>query len=269
MKHSKLYENAEEQLKSLKQEMLDKDATFTEMKSQLKNALEDSEKRLGEVNKQNKILHDQISAMGEKVDAIQFNKVSQEAVRESVNDTADVVVLTKELKDLREVVSYMRSEREISETQLQSARLAAERERASSDIMKKSLEEARSELETLQKNINNDCELRDERGNWQARLKDSEEQLTLLRESNKLLRNESEKLNEKLTILQVETDNAKNAMKPSDKKCRDLEVEKAALLAEKSSLIREIDVWKDRVSSLVSQFHQVRIERCLSLDKNL
>lgn len=269
MKHSKLFENAEEQVKSLQQEISNKDATFSEMKSQLEKALEDSEKKLGEINEQNKILHDQISAMGEKVDAIQFDKVSPEAVTETADDSVDVVALKKELKDLREVVGYMRSEREISETQLQSARLAAERERASGDIIKKSLEEARSELETLQKKISNESELGDKRGNLQARLKDSEEQLTLLRESNKLLRDESEKLNKKLTMLQVETDNAKNAMKPSDQKCRDLEVEKAALLAEKSSLSREVDVWKDRVTSLVSQFHQVSNERFLAFDKNL
>ncbi len=263
MKHAKLYENAEVQISSMKEEISTKDKMFDDLRNQLEKALQDSEKKIGEVTEQNKILHDQIKGMGEKVDSIQLEKIAEDGNVDNGNEDSPIIItLKKQLKDLREVVGYMRSESEISATQLQSARLAAERERASSDIMKKSLEEARGELETLQKNLSSDSNA----NNLQIKLKESGDQLTLLRESNKLLREECEKVSNKVKVLLVEIDDAKNAVKPSNEKCRGLEVEKAALLADKSSLMREVDVWKDRVTSLVSQFHQVRFDsKCIGV----
>ena len=51
------------------------------------------------------------------------------------------MTLTEELSELREVVRYMITESEIVGTQIKTARCNVEREKAASDIIKKSLDE--------------------------------------------------------------------------------------------------------------------------------
>jgi len=78
-----------------------------------------------------------------------------------------------------------------------------------------------------------------------------------MRESNQLLREETEKLSKSVSTLETDLNDTKVVFEPTVQKCHELEVDKAALEAEKSSLAREVEAWKDRVKSLVSKFHQI------------
>ena len=261
VQEAQLHEHAEVKVENMKAEMLSKDQIYDQTKTQLEETIKQLERQSHEANEQNKILHEQLATMGDRINTIQedkMNKASQEVTVESVGEPSEELsLLRKQVKELREVVNYMRSEREVIDTQLQSARVTAERERASGEIVKKSLTEARNELEILQQKVSMSKDLGGSPSNVISKLKLAEEQLTLLRESNKLLREDSEKLEKRVLTLQSEVDSAKDAMKPSDEKCRQLEVEKVALQAEKDSLVREVDLWKQRVTSLVSKFNQV------------
>ena len=267
IKQSRLCESAELTAENMKAEMTKQETLFNDAKVQMEQNTKSLQRQIEEAAEQNKILHNQLSAMGEKVHKIQKNKLDDASQVEGVTKSdasKEVIALTKQLTDLREVINYMRSEHEICETQLQSARLSVERERASGEITKKSLEEARNELEILQEKVNTHADDTNIESNKSfidttSKLKQAEDQLILLRESNKLLRDESQKLEEKVSLLGKELDETKNAARPSDEKCRELEVDKAALEAEKGSLMREVDMWKERVTSLVSKFHQVRV----------
>lgn len=264
VKESSLHQGAKLQLQNMTVEVTKQENAFNETMKQMEQSLKDLERQLAESGAQNKILHNQLATMGEKVEQIQgekISKASQGQTPENDDHTSEELISSrKQIAELREVVNYMRSEREISDTQLQSARLSSERERAAGEISKKSLAEARSELEILQNKLTVDAESIDTESRnslLSSELKQAKEQLVLLRESNTLLREEGEKLDKKVQILKKEIDDAKNAAGPSDQKCRELEVDKAALDAEKASLMREVDVWKERVTSLVSKFHQV------------
>ncbi len=262
IKESRLHQSAALQLENMASEMTKQENQFNEMKERIEQSLKESESKLKQARQQNSILHDQLATMGEKVDKIQAERINaasqDETTGNDVNTSEEITALRKQVTELREVVNYMRSERDIYETQLQSARLLAERERASGELTKKSLEEARNELELMLKKSDaeagTDSDLSSEN---KLKLKQAEEQLVLLRESNKLLREESDKLDKKVQLLQKEMDDSKRAFGPVDEKCRELEVDKAALEAEKASLVREADVWKERVTSLVTKFHQV------------
>ena len=262
IKESRLHQSAATQLENMTNEMTKQENQSNEIKERIEQSLKDSESKLEQARDQNSILHGQLAMMGEKVDTIQAERVNTVSQGKSTgnddNATKEMAVLRKQEAELREVVSYMRSERDIYETQLQSARLLAERERAAGEIAKKSLTEARNELEFMIKK--SDAETGSDSNSsseTNLKLKEAEMQLVLLRESNKLFREETDKLDKKLQLLQKETDDAKKAFKPVDEKCRELEVDKAALEAEKSSLVREVDLWKERVTSLVTKFHQV------------
>ena len=78
-----------------------------------------------------------------------------------------------------------------------------------------------------------------------------------MRQSNQLLREIIEKLSKSVSTLETYLNNNKVLFEPTDHKCHELEVDKAALEAEKLSLAREVEEWKDHVKSLVSKFYQV------------
>ena len=89
------------------------------------------------------------------------------------------------------------------------------------------------------------------------KLKSAEEQLVLLRESNTMLREESHKVTKKLFELQSQFDTLKSSTAPQTKMINNMEVERASLEAEKESLSREVEAWKNRVHNLVSKFNQI------------
>jgi len=89
------------------------------------------------------------------------------------------------------------------------------------------------------------------------KLKATEEQSRLLGDSNAHLQQQVQELQSNLTSARNELESSKSALQPAVNAQRELEGDKAALLAEKESLLREINDWKGRVQSLVSRFNQV------------
>jgi FtsZ-binding cell division protein ZapB len=142
------------------------------------------------------------------------------------------------------------------QAQLDAARRTAERERAATVVVKRSLDEARAEIKMLQEKdtVGIDGGIG---GDQAEKLKNLEMQSTLLRESNQLLRAETLKLEASLKTSQFELDETKAKLEPLEKSQRDSEVEKLALEAEKDSLKRDLETWKGRLQSMVSKFNTV------------
>jgi len=253
------------QLEELKAEISGENVTWNETKGRLEEAEKDAMDKVEELRQQNKILHSQLAALSETVEKYQSDRIaSLSEITDTSKDEAEgktsseILSLQKQLSEMRETVRFMHSERETFDSQLLSARRSIERERAAAEIMKHSLEEARVEVALLQKSESDQGEGGDSSSNeLHVKLKKTEEHLVLLRESNQLLREETEKLGKIASTSQKDLEQAKNAYEPTEQKCHQLEVGKAALEAEKLSLGREVKAWKDRVSSLVSKFHKI------------
>ena len=109
------------------------------------------------------------------------------------------------------------------EAQLESARRTSERERAAAAVTKRTLDEARAELAgpsawsqgTVDKENVKSAEERDADA---AKIRKAEEQLVLLRESNKLLREEAEKTARSLQEAQKELDAKMKSAAPTEAK---------------------------------------------------
>ena len=264
-----LRQTAESQLYTIKLEVINEKKTWDEAKTKFEASLKEVETRLSEARCQNKILHSQMATLAETVEKFQSKRIvsfasmkdDEELEKGILGSDEDVAGLQKIISELREVVKFMRSERDLYEAQLEAARRTAERERAASAVAKHSLDEARNEVQVLQNQgvsgYKENEKLADERKADLSKSRAAEEQLTLLRESNVLLREDSEKLRKDLLATQKELEDAKKLLEPAEVKCRDLGVDKAALEAEKASLMREVDAWKRRVQSLISKFNQV------------
>jgi hypothetical protein len=140
----------------------------------------------------------------------------------------------------REDIASMRSERELQDAQADALKQTIERERASSSVVRRSLDEARRELRIIRE-ASQEAEKDEEINLLRTRLKGSEEQIILLRESNILLCEESDKLKASLSICEKSLADAQNAVEPAHKKIRNLEVANSSLMAEKASVTSKVD----------------------------
>ncbi len=263
----RLRQTAESQLETTRTEFEGEKKIWEESKSRLEESFKETEKRLEEVRSQNNLLHSQMETLTATVEKYQNDKIAavpEEGTAESgaAESAEDSSVLRKTVSDLREMVRFLRSEREMYEAQLESSRRTSERERAAAAVTKRSLDEARAELQVLHTRAGDATDKENARsaGEREAdatRIRKADEQLVLLRESNKLLREEAEKTAKSLQEAQKELSAKKKSAAPTEAKCRQLQVDKSALEAEKASLAREVDAWKGRVQSLVSKFNTI------------
>ena len=248
---------AEEQASSLKSELAQQKTILEEEKEALENSLRTYQKNLEDTRAQNTLLHGQLEKIGDQIEKIQSVRAAEAAEgtasEESVSDTA----MQKTVSELREVVKFVRSEKEMIQAQLDTERRAAERERAASAVAKRSLDEARAELKVLQENSQRSVVGDTNVEELQLKLQEAQEQTRLLGDSNSHLREELGKVKKSTSDLNAQLELAKKNAEPAEKRQHELEAEKAGLVAEKESLLREVSDWKGRVQSLVSKFNQV------------
>ena len=147
------------------------------------------------------------------------------------------------------------------EADVASVKWASERERTAAELANRSLEEARSELKAMREvgkdNEGGSSASDKEMGDIRAKLNGAEEQLVLLRESNIMLREESQKVTKKLFEVQSQFDTLKFSTAPQTEKMKSMEVERASLEAEKENLLPEVEAWKNRVHNLVFKINQI------------
>ncbi|KAL7539107.1 hypothetical protein ACHAXR_009024, partial [Thalassiosira sp. AJA248-18] len=261
----RLREAAEMQLATANLEIEAERAAWQESKGKLEEALGEAKSRLEDMRSQNKLLHDQMTSLAATVEKFQSDKASQlvgGAPSGGDGDKADSSAADeKQLSDLRELLRFKQSECTMLEADLASAKRASERERTAAELAKRSLEESRSELKVLRDGDDagngGTGATEKETENLRSKIKGAEEQLVLLRESNTMLREESQKVTKKLSEVQSHFLSLKSSSAPTADKMKNMEVERASLEAEKDSLSREVDAWKKRVHSLVSKFNQI------------
>jgi nucleoprotein TPR len=258
---SRLRRDVELALESTKNEFERERSALAEVNQQTLDIETEDRKRLNELNEQNKILHNQIALLNEVIERIQSEKLA--AVSGELTDidkaisAEDATILTKQVAELREVLRYVRNEKDIVEAQLQSARRNAEAERAAAEIAKRSLEELRIEIDVLTKSKRDSNSTVDDIAVIESKLKQAEDQVDVLKESNRLLREETSRLQEFISKTKTENTDMVNKLQSAEQRCLVLETDKSALEAEKTSLNKELGDWKDRVKSLVTQFHQI------------
>jgi nucleoprotein TPR len=211
---------------------------------------------LKESREQNATLHTQLETLSDLTKKAQASRVDAYAEGQAgeVDDVQKVVA------ELREMVKSLRAENELIQLQLNNANTTAERERAASNVLKRSLDEARSELKLLQatkERLASSGDTGSELEELRAKLSSAEDRTKLLSDSNQLLRNESENLQKIQIVLREELETLRKSLRPAEEKQRELQLQIASLEAEKQSLTREADDWKNRVQSLVTKFNQV------------
>ena len=249
-----LRKTAKAALESKKAEFEANESVWQSEKIKLEEMSEQAKARYEDLQRQNNLLHEQLTSLSEKVEKFQSDRTSELVVEKECS------AVDKQLTDMRELLQFKQSECVMLLADLASSKRTAERERTAAEMTKKSLEEARSEIKVLRDGSKEGSSAPVDKGTSELRnqLNTANDQLVLVRESNTMLREETQRLTKKLSDVEAECKELKTAASPNNEKLSNLEVEKAALVAEKDSLSREVDAWKNRVHSLVSKFNQVR-----------
>ena len=178
---------------------------------------------------QNNMLHDQMASLSATVDKFQSTKASalmgKELSRYCAIYNAGVAgaVGKKQLSDLRKLLRFKQLECAMLEADLASAKVS-ERERTAVDLANRSIEEARSELKAMREvdkgNDGGYSASNKEIGDLCAKLNGAKEQLVLLRKSNIMLREESQKVTKKLSEVQSQFDMLKFSDDPQTEKMK-------------------------------------------------
>jgi nucleoprotein TPR len=237
-------------------------------KSILLDASKGFEKRLQEARDHNKILHSQLETLNSLVEKTQSSRIAAAEVEGEASDSSADIASQKIITELREVIRFLRSENEMTQIQLDTATRSAEREKASAAVFRRSLEDARSKLQE-QANDTATAEISTASAENADKLRMNEEQVVLLRDSNKLLREEIFTLKKALNSTEGELVTVKKGAEPAEAVQRELSMKIASLEAEKTSLESELESWKGRMTSLVSNFNQVDPEEHRLLQKKL
>lgn len=231
-------ENLENTLKA-------KEASWEEQKKMLQHQISELDEKLKSMAQQNDILHSQLDQLTS----------AASKTRSPFEEAVEVEVSEKTIRELREVVQFLRKEKGILEYQLEFQQQESQRYKQKAEHTVKLLDEATSRLREEQEKA-----LQNQRTEAQHKaLLERVEQLNLLRESNAMLREENEK-NAKALQEWISKANALEAsIAPLLQEKKTLAAEKDVLIEEKKSLQAEIAQWKTRVQNLLVKNEQFSI----------
>lgn len=260
-------------LESLKFDMEEKVRVFEEEKKLFSFDLQDANSRLKELHQMNDILHSQVQSLGLQVEASQSLKLSSvesEVLINSLDQNENSENMAKELSELRksnselrEIVRFMKREREMLEAKLSLAETEASRLKSSLRATQKSLDEVRSELKReMEKKINTRSE-----EEFQHLLSQIG-QLNALTDSNSHLRAQNESLVVKIASLEAELSKLRSETMPLEEVISRLKIEKENLEVVNQQVTSDASYWKDRLHQLVARYNEVDPEEHRILQKN-
>ncbi|KAI8905089.1 hypothetical protein EDD86DRAFT_258023 [Gorgonomyces haynaldii] len=163
-----------------------------------------------------------------------------------------VVGEEKPLKDMQEVIKFLRREKEIVEAQLQLALHEQERQKVQTEHLQKSLDETRFLLEEERKRSSNG-DLQEKHQELMERI----EQANLLRESNVTLRVQLEESVQKLKTLEKRLLQAEGQVGPLKEQVLLLEAEVEARKQQAQQLQQDNERWKARSQQILQKYERI------------
>lgn len=286
-------ESLQQQVINQSTDMIQRERVYEEERKHVVIEKEEMKSRLEELQRTNDLLHSQVQALGLQVDRIHQSRMDAAAIlvvpategsgssgvdgtaittttptpteiETTVISTAELADLRKSSIELREVLRFMKREKDTLEARLSLAETEVLRHQATVSATQRSLSEARAELKREV-----DSRVGSKDANEFNKLLAEITQLNVVRESNAHLRSENEELSRRVTLL---TESLKKEVEdgiPLQEKIRELEGIKAGLIAEKDSFARDATYWKDRLHQLVSRYNDVDPEEHRILRANL
>uniref|UniRef100_A0A673GXI1 Nucleoprotein TPR n=1 Tax=Sinocyclocheilus rhinocerous TaxID=307959 RepID=A0A673GXI1_9TELE len=235
-----LEEKAQKAASELRQGRVD----WQQQEKKLKEELSKEQKRAEELQKQNTMLHEQMENLSSKITASTQQQTTREScLNISLNEEG------KSHEQILDILRFVRREKEIVETRMEVAEVETLR-------YKQRMEYLEGELKELQDSLNAEREKLQVTTKTLAQQEDMMkrmESMSALTETNKMLKNEKNRLEHELQQTQAKMRKLEADIKPLQDSNAELSEKSGMLQAEKRLLEEDVKRLKTRTQQLLSQ----------------
>ncbi|XP_068272889.1 nucleoprotein TPR isoform X2 [Nyctibius grandis] len=248
-KNTAVRQQLEEAARKAESELLECKASWEERERMIKDEASKLASRCEDLEKQNRLLHEQLESLSDKM-VTSMKEAMPTAVNVSLNEEG------KSQEQILEILRFIRREKEIAETRFEVAQVESLRYR-------QRVEHLERELQELQDSLNAEREKVQVTAKTIAQheeLMKKTETMNVLIETNKMLREEKERLEQDLQQVQAKVRKLEADILPLQESNAELSEKSGMLQAEKKLLEEDVKRWKARTQHLLSQQKDTDLE---------
>ncbi|KAB1258625.1 Nucleoprotein TPR [Camelus dromedarius] len=241
-KMASVRQHLEETAQKAESQLLECKASWEERERMLKDEVSKSVSRCEDLEKQNRLLHDQIEKLSDKVVA---------SMKEGVQGPLNVSLSEegKSQEQILEILRFIRREKEIAETRFEVAQVESLRYRQRVELLERELQELQDSLNAEREKVQVTAKTMAQH----EELMKKTETMNIVMETNKMLREEKERLEQDLQQMQAKVRKLELDILPLQEANAELSEKSGMLQAEKKLLEEDVKRWKARNQHLISQ----------------
>lgn len=222
--------------------------SWEERRMQFESELAELRTRRDDIAAQNKLLHQQLESVSTQISALQHSRATFVDEGENTGGASD-----RSVDDLRELVKYLRREKEIVDVQYDLSVQEAKRLKQQLDYAQSQLDESRLKLEQERKSHADGGKSNMDHKDLMKKL----EELNLFRESSITLRNEARTAQAQLADKSRRVEELLEQIQPLETKVRELENSKDTQEGEMRLLQEDRDRWQKRTQDILSKYDRI------------
>ncbi|XP_056379611.1 nucleoprotein TPR isoform X2 [Hyla sarda] len=220
-------------------ELLECKASWEERERILKDEASKNLSRCEDLEKQNRLLHDQIENISKKM----VTSVQERALNVPCTEEG------KSQEQVLEILRYVRREKEIAETRFEVAQVECLRYRQRMEHMEREINELQDSLNAEREKVQVTAKTMAQH----EELMRKTETMNVLIETNRFLREDKEKLEQDLQQLQAKIRKLESNILPLQESNSELSEKSGMLQAEKKLLEEDVKRWRARTQHLLNQ----------------
>ncbi|XP_058789794.1 nucleoprotein TPR [Phymastichus coffea] len=217
------------------------------------NEIEELKKRIEDLDAQNILLHNQIQELSERTAILHSQNISTSDFNSSINlefvnrsfDEED----QKSVEQLLQVMKYLRREKDLALAKFDVLKSENSRLKSQIDLSEKRFEELKKSIDRDRENNEIDVLTVSKH----AELLRKVETLNAITDSNRVLREERDLLNNKIGELTCKVKQLSEEVIPLREKVSDLQAKNESLIQENNSLKSEVLRWRQRANTLIER----------------